>query len=91
MVLVLAVTVWVGTRNHPPMGVTATVRGLRFPLPAGAAEPEELDYSQFPMRFNRVDRGPGIRFDCLAGEDGKAMSLKSNQENPSSDRRRRGY
>ena len=72
------------------MGVTATVWGLRLPILAFAAEPEELDYSQFPMRFNRVDSGPGIRFDFLAGEDGKEISRKSNQENPSSGRPGRG-
>ncbi len=72
------------------MGVTAIVRGLRLPILAFAAELEELDNSQFPMRFKSVDSGRGIRFDLLASENGRENSRKSNPENPASDRRGRG-
>ena len=51
-------------------------------FPAFAAEPEKFDHSQFPMRFKRVDSGPGIRFDFLAGEDGKEFDQKSMLEKP---------
>ena len=64
------------------MGVTATVRGLRLPILALAAEPEKFNIPKFPMRFKRVDSGPGIRFDFLAGEDGKEISRKSTLEKP---------
>ena len=73
------------------MGVTATVRGLRLPILALAAEPEKFNNAKFPMRFQRVDRGPGLRFDFLDGEDGQEFDRKFNQENPTSDLCGRGH
>ena len=64
------------------MGVTATVRGLRLPILALAAEPEKFNIPKFPMRFKRVDSGPGFRFDFLAGEDRKEIGRKSTLAKP---------